>query len=270
MLFAKFFVPLNIAGSHPIPGQLGIYNVWLPAILTLIVLAIFWFFRKEKALPGIVLFFIAATLAAQLLLWEPGLLYHENYTYLAYLGIYWLTGVAFLRLCGYLKRNNYLMIIFILSVLIWVTYLGWISLQRLPDWNNSERSWTRVIELYPNDGRAYYYRGDHWAMNGEFERAKFDYNQCIRYDQNAYQAMNNLGLIYLQENDLMLALEEFTQAIAINENFYKSHLNRGLTFMRIGRNDLAMENMDVAISLNPDEPLAYYNRGSNLREKQSA
>jgi len=149
----------------------------------------------------------------------------------------------------------------LLLVCAWISWLMMTSFQRLPDWENSEKAWTRQIEVFPDDGHAYFHRGDHWAMNGLFDRAQFDYNQCIRLSQYAYKAHNNVGLIYLEGEALLEALDEFSKAIEINEDFYKAHLNKGLTYLRIGKNDLAIENLDKALSLNPDEPLAYYNKG---------
>ena len=148
-------------------------------------------------------------------------------------------------------------------------FWAYISLVRIIDWHSSESAWIRVIKRYPDDHYAYFMRGDYWAVNGQFDKAKSDYNQCIRRNGRAYMAINNAGLIYLEENSLMLALDEFSRAININENFFKAYLNRGLTYMRIGKYNMALENMTKAISLNPAEPLAYYNRGL-IYERQNA
>lgn len=192
--------------------------------------------------------------------YQEGLWQAYALSYIPLLGLSAFAGWGLNRLYQLSLNRKIFKITLILMSLIWLVCLAWISFTRLPDWKNSDTYWTRVIELYPEDHQAYFYRGDYWAMNSDFERAKYDYTRCIRLNDQAYRAMNNLGLIYLQEKDLRLALDEFSNSIRVNDRFYKAHLNKGLTHMRMGRNDLAIESMNRAIELNPDEPLAYYNR----------
>ncbi len=192
--------------------------------------------------------------------YQEGLWQAYSINYIPLLGLSAFAGWGAHKLYMLLLNRKVFKIALILLSLIWLVCLTWISFMHLPNWENSDTYWTRVIELYPEDHKAYFYRGDHWAMNSDFERAKYDYSRCIRLNDQAYMAMNNLGLIYLQEKDLRLALDEFSNSIRVNDRFYKAHLNKGLTHMRMGRNDLAIESMNRAIELNPDEPLAYYNR----------
>jgi tetratricopeptide (TPR) repeat protein len=154
-------------------------------------------------------------------------------------------------------------------VSIWTIGIIIISFIRIGDWRNSENYWNRVIELYPESSKAYFHRGDYWAITGDFNRAKFDYAQSIKLYPGAYEATNNLGLIYLGENDLQFAIKEFKRSISIKADFYKPHLNLGLAYMRKGDQDLALQSMSEAISLNPSEPIAYYNRGLIHERKDS-
>ena len=192
---------------------------------------------------------------------QHGIWQAASLTYIPFMGLAALTGWAFCYYYKLSRKSRYFHVLIAMGFAVWMVWIAWTSVQRLPDWKSSASYWNRVIELYPEDFQAYFYRGDHWAMNADFEKAKFDYTRSIMLNDNSYKAMNNLGLIYLQEKALRLALAEFSNSIRVNEDFYKAHLNRGLTYMRIGKNELAMENMDRAIELNPDEPLAYYNRG---------
>ena len=269
LVFSKFLLPVGIAAYHPFPEQIMMWPVILASLAVIFFVTVFWFFRKEKTYISGLLFFLAGILAAFLLRPEGHYLYSENETYLPYLGLYGLAGLAFYRLYGLLRHKKIFLIAALIVVSAWMLWLGKTSIDRLADWHDSGRTWSRVITLYPDDHYAYFLRGDYWAMNGDFDKAKFDYNQCIRKNDRAYQAFNNLGLIYLGEKAPMLALDEFNRAIEINSTFYKAYLNKGLTYMRIGRNDLAMENMNMAVELNPDEPLAYFNRALIYERKDA-
>jgi tetratricopeptide (TPR) repeat protein len=160
-------------------------------------------------------------------------------------------------------------ILSVVLISLWMAGIIFISFIRVGDWKNSENYWNRVIELYPNSDLAYFHRGDHWAMKGDLNRAKFDYGQSIKLNPESYKAINNLGLIYLGENDLVFAINEFRRSISIKPDFYKPHLNMGLAYMRRGENDRALESMNRAISLNPQESVAYYNRGLIYERKDS-
>ena len=269
LVISKFFVPLGIAAFHPAPDQILLWLIALFLVVAILLASIFWYFRRDKTIVSGLFFFLGGIIATFLL--SPGghNLYSENETYLPYLGLFGLMGVVIFRLYTILRHRKILLLFFMLLTGAWILCSGLINSERLADWQNSGRVWTRVIELYPGDYYAFYLRGDYWAMNGEFDKAKFDYNQCICNNDHAYKAINNLGLIYLEEKAPRLALDEFSKAIEINGSFYKAYLNKGLTYMRIGRNDLAMGNMDKAIELNPEEPLAYYNRGLIYERKSS-
>jgi tetratricopeptide (TPR) repeat protein len=258
----KFIVPYSLAAYHPYPSGFSPLIIIFIVFLTASLVSVFLFLRRKQVLVSGLLFYLITIVAA--LLFSPGepSMLQEHDSYIPYMGLFFLTGALFYYLLNLemLKRKGFAASIISVFcayslLMIYLTY------ERVGVWASSDRLWSEVIETYPDDHYAYFMRGDYWAMTGKYEKAIFDYNQCIRRNENAFEAINNLGLVYLEENETRLALAEFNRAIEINEHFYKSFLNRGIAYMRIGKNNSAMEDMDRAAELNPDEPLVYYNRG---------
>ncbi|MEN8224149.1 MAG: tetratricopeptide repeat protein [Bacteroidota bacterium] len=258
----NFYVPASLSAYHPTTSNL---LVILSSVFIVTIVITFTAVRayKRNALlfSSLIFFLITISLSFISSFASPGM-YNESDAYLPGLGLSVLTGILLHAL--YVKvfsRSKISVILIILLFGAYISILSKISYERLFVWENSETLWTDVISSYPDDGHAFFMRGDYWAMNASYDKAKFDYQQSIRRDPHAFEAMNNLGLIYLEEGDLRVALSEFSGSVEVNKHFYKAHLNRGLTYMRLGKNDQALENMNRAIELNSNVALAYYNRG---------
>ncbi|NQT78241.1 MAG: tetratricopeptide repeat protein [Bacteroidetes bacterium] len=258
----KFIVPYGLAAYHPYPSGFSPLIIIFIVFLTALLVSVFLFLRKNRLLISGFLFYLITIVTALLFSPPEASILQEHDAYIPYMGLFFLTGALFYYLLNLEMLKRKIFAALIISVFsVYALLLIYLTYERVGVWASSDSLWSEVIETYPDDHYAYFMRGDYWAMTGQYEKAMFDYNQCIRRNKNAYEAINNLGLIYLEEKETRLALAGFNRAIEINDHFYKSFLNRGIAYMRIGKNNAAMEDMDRAVELNPDEPLVYYNRG---------
>lgn len=259
---ADFIAPFFQSAHHPYP-VLMVYqylSVVLMLVLLAVVLGITW--KRYRKVFTAMMFVIISIIAAAFLFIEDPVYLHENILYPAIAGL----SALFSMLVVYIFRKYFLqrrILLVTVSIILagYAAMLTYLATERIALWEDSGKLWTDAIIKYPHDHRAYFLRGDYWAMKGDYEKAKFDYSQAIRMNERAYRAINNLGLIYMEERELRYAISEFGKAIEINPDFYKPYLNRGIAYMRIGMNERALEDMDRAAMLNPDEPLVYYNRG---------
>jgi tetratricopeptide (TPR) repeat protein len=71
----------------------------------------------------------------------------------------------------------------------------------------------------------------------------------------------NRGVVYQQQGQLDLAIDEYTQAIALNPQFSEAYYNRGNAYYDKGDLDRAIADFDQAIEFDPQDAEAYYNRG---------
>lgn len=257
----KFFIPLGSAAYHPAPGTFDVSDILSISGVIILLLFPVLFWRRKPGLSGLMLLWIT-TLGISVLFSPYGSSNaSESDAYLPGMFFFALAGWGIYQLYSILRGSPAFRKLLLVFPMAWIAWLIWHTPGVLPLWENSENAWTAVIRQYPDDHLAFYLRGDHWAMKGDFDRAKSDYSQCIHRNSQSYKAINNVGLIYLEEGAPRLALDEFMKAIDIAPDYYKAHLNRGLTYMRIGLNQKAMESIDRAVELEPNEPLGYYNRG---------
>jgi len=262
LLFIKTVIPYELSIYHPMPEGISFLNI---AVAVMVIVTILFTFIKFRNHPGVnfsLVFSVSGLLLALVLSISEPVWYSEKYAYIPSMGLFLLLGILIQSLYHLLSRQtNRITYLVLIIPAAYVLTLAYVTHERLILFKSSEAIWTDMITKYPDNDQGYFRRGDYWAMNGRFDRAKFDYSQCIRRNQGAYEALNNLGLIYMEEGDTRLAIGEFNKALQANPGFFKSHLNKGIAQMRMEKNELALESMNEAISLKPKNSLAYYNRG---------
>lgn len=260
-LLFKFFVPIGHAGFYPFP-EAGILQVIAAVGLLLLIPTVFILFRKSRILKACLLFFFFGGSLTLLLATHSPALYREQDAYMPYLSLYILMGLATNKLILWARGKQIVYsAMAALVMMAFLIFLTTISANRVEAYSSSEKYWNEVIDAYPEAEHAYFMRGNYWAMRGENEKAKFDYSQCVRNNENAYEAITYLGLIYMQQGTPHDAIAEFSKAILIKRDFYKAYLNRGLAYMTLGKDEEALLDMNKSVELNSSDSRVYYNRG---------
>lgn len=268
LLLIRFVVPVGYVAFHPFPDDVSLVIVVVVVILMLAVAALWRWRKKFKQAFAAILYFLLTYML--IYIFSPGTaMVHDSHAYAPYLSLFLLSGLFFKYLLDELSSYKYSAVIISFLLTVFVILLALTSYERKNTYKDSGRLWTEVIGAYPDHHRAFFMRGDYWAMNGAYEKAKFDYQQSLKRNPHAFMAMNNLGLIYMEEGDLRLALKEFNRAIEQNDRFYKAFLNKGIILMRLGTFDQALDAMNRAASLAPGQALVFYNRGL-LKERLNA
>lgn len=261
LLFTKAIIPINLVAYHPFPHEISVYSVVMVLVILLATVMLIWWRRRFKIEAPLFMGFMLAVLINYFLQTKSGAMYYDSHAYVPMIFLFILLALFIDKLINTLNAGTLVNAIIFTPFLLYSVLLAYISDNRREVFNDNAVLWTEVIEAYPDDGHAFFMRGDHWAMNGDYEKAKFDYNQCVKRDANAYMAMNNLGLIYMDEGDQRLAIKEFSRAIDHNPDYYKPYLNKGISLMRLSRYEEAREMIDHAIALEPENALIFYNSG---------
>ncbi|HET6853920.1 MAG TPA: tetratricopeptide repeat protein [Pyrinomonadaceae bacterium] len=79
-----------------------------------------------------------------------------------------------------------------------------------------------------------YYTGMTALADGQIEAAITQLKLAVKISPHYLRALNDLGVLYLQLNQLPEAAELFAQAVKIDENFYLARLNLGVVKHRQG------------------------------------
>jgi tetratricopeptide (TPR) repeat protein len=125
-----------------------------------------------------------------------------------------------------------------------------------------ELAYSKMIEINPNNAKAYYNRGLLYKHLEKYELALADYNKTIEINPNLAEAYCNRGLLYRHLRKYKLALNDYNKTIEINPNLAEAYYNRGLLYKHLEKYDLALADYNKTIEINPNVAEVYNNRGT--------
>ena len=94
-----------------------------------------------------------------------------------------------------------------------------------------------------------------------FKEAIKNYENIIKIDPSIVFAYHNLGLIYVETENIDLAKKNFLLAIKINPSFIYSYINLGILFQNEGQKEKAIECFEKIIEIDPKNISGYNNLG---------
>ncbi len=115
---------------------------------------------------------------------------------------------------------------------------------------------------------------------GKLDEAESLYKQVLQIqpegtserDSFAHQyhliAVNNLGVLFEQQNKLEQAVESYQTALGIKSDYAEAYYNLGNVFQRQGQLDAAVQSYQQALSLNPKIAQAHNNLGNVLKQQE--
>lgn len=135
-----------------------------------------------------------------------------------------------------------------------------------------------ALSLAPHATEAQYTLGIIQLREGLSEEAVNLFSQLVKSDSSNAQARTQLGLAYLQQNDLVRAQEELQRAASTAPYYSPAYHGLGQTFIRQGKVDVGQRLLQRAQQLeeeatqltphqnalrqNPNQPPAHYNLAS--------
>jgi|GEM_PF-1651763 len=105
---------------------------------------------------------------------------------------------------------------------------------------------SKIIELDPKDGMAFYNRGSIYSNMGLYEKALHDFNRTIELLPDYASAYNNRGLIHEKMEHYDEALADFDEAIKL-EGSPVAWYNRGNTYYELSNYRAALEDYQAAL-----------------------
>jgi len=210
----QLFLPIGLSGAHPypfnpvfqdMPGSFKLMPIVILALVVLLGLAA----RKRSYIWFGMGYFLISIFIVLKLIPVGDTIVAERYTYIPYIGLFFALSVWFNEL---LKKNN-----------SWVKYLGagalvafaFMSFSRVGVWNNTISFWEDVQEKYPNYWRGFNNVGEHYAKEGNYQKAAELFQQAIDNDEYAPPVPYiQLGTIQMNNlNDAQGAIETFQKAV---------------------------------------------------------
>ncbi len=124
--------------------------------------------------------------------------------------------------------------------------------------------WAVMLEIkeLPKFNDNYYNsKGLQYFYIGENNKAKENFNLALKINPKNYKALNNIGNIYLMENDIKTANNYFKKALSNNGSDTSIYRNLAKTNKKKEESYLKQ-----AISINPNDKYVYYQLGKYYKD----
>jgi lipoprotein NlpI len=123
------------------------------------------------------------------------------------------------------------------------------------------RKLTEEISKNPENGNAYYRRGQVYASKGAYSLAINDFTDSLRLNPKDVEAFNNRCWARTVIGDLQPALRDCNEALRLRPNFVDALDSRGLVNLKSGMAKNAIADFDAALKINPRLTSSLYGRG---------
>ncbi|MCB9072071.1 MAG: hypothetical protein H6623_00495 [Bdellovibrionaceae bacterium] len=143
----------------------------------------------------------------------------EHWLYLSSVSFFLMGGSLISQL---LSHNKILKYTGFTSITGLIFFSGWRSYQQSEVWQSPITLFTHILEQNPSVARARHGLAMAYSDHGELNKAIEQYEIALR-DQKYPQTYHNMGIIFLQQNQVGKAEESFLQAIQLSPDFYPSY-----------------------------------------------
>ncbi|MBT3208681.1 MAG: tetratricopeptide repeat protein [Bacteroidetes bacterium] len=300
----RIFVPTELSTFYPYPryDEIGGYLptiFYLAPIISLIVVSLLGLIVfKSKKYARVIIFgflFYAATISIVLQFLSVGkALIADRYTYIPYLGIFFIIAYAANDFATG-KKAKVMKSILVLIGIIYAVFIIALTHQRIKVWENSETLWTDVLKNYPDADMAYRNRGNYYGKTDRPDLAMKDYQVLMTNNQMDDETWGNLGNIYRMQEKYEDAFECYDKAVKMGPHEINAHINRGIinsilkkyddafvdfenalergaridkvagnrafAYLYSGEFDKAITDFDIMIRVNPNDINLYLNKG---------
>ena len=110
----------------------------------------------------------------------------------------------------------------------------------------------RVLEIDPDDAKAYVDRGLVYMELGMYDETLKDFDRTIENNPEDAIAYNVRGMVYAMRGLSNLAIANFAKAIELDPNSWEAYNNRGLVYFENSYYSKAITDFIKALEINPD------------------
>jgi tetratricopeptide (TPR) repeat protein len=271
----KALVPANLSAFYPYPvGPLPMEFYLAPVLLLAVVAGLWSIWRRERALRFGLLFFAAAVLPMLQLVPVGSALLADRYSYVAYVGLYFVIGHYFCRVIdgtgGWRRIPTRIAAAALVGCTVWYSSE---SHRRVEAWSSGDVLLSDALATHPSSAVVLLSRGIGLRKEHRTREALADLDEAIRLDPGLADAYYNRGLVYGDLRDYRTALRDFTTILRLKPDDASAHAVIGDTYDGLGDYRAADSEYTRAIELAPGMAELYNSRGvarTRLGEFQGA
>lgn len=253
----KSIVPYEMSALYPYPKIIpAVFYLSVIVIIFLVYVVIRSARKTRHVVFGTLFFFLNIVFLLQVLGAGQGFL-ADRFTYIPYLGLFYLYGRGFESLYDSRKKLRP----FIISAgFIYLIIMGAVTWKRCDVWQDGGTLWTDVLKKYDNIATPHNNLGKFYRENNRYDEALPHYNRAIALNPDGYLAYNNRGKIYFEYRQFEKALADYNKAIELNPDYAEGYANRGSVYGQLQQYEKAIDDLSKAIELDPGFSQAYANR----------
>ena len=270
----KSILPINLSTYYDYP-PIGTYSWYFVFILLTIVLfaLAFWSIGKtKKILFGFLFFSFSIVLVLQFLP-VGGAILAERYTYIPYIGIFFLIaeGISYLNEKRNTGQYKYLFPIAVTSMFLFFLFITVSTHSRCKVWKDTVSIWDDALLQNPSCVKAYGGRGNGYNDKQMYQQAIQDLNKAIELKTDYADAYYNRGLAYYfiakQNQDAgksddasryySLSIQDNSEAIKYKPNLARAYYNRSGNYFILKQFDLALTDVLKSKELGMEVDPAY-------------
>jgi protein O-mannosyl-transferase len=222
-------------------------------VFALMVLAyigmIAWGYFKNKTVFFWLVFFVLALLPT-LTPFKISWIVAERYAYLGTLGIIVVVAIFFDKI---IKLNENAKMAGYFALVVIVTSLSVRTVMRNRDWKNEDTLWIATAKVSPSGQQIHNNLGDVYVREDNLPKAVEEFQKAIEINPDYADAYHNLANTYQAMGQNDLALKNYQKAASINPNLWQSYQNMASIYFNQGQFDLADENIKKALEINPND-----------------
>lgn len=270
MYFAKLFVPIKLASFIPYPptGEPEpSYLQFMPLVALAIVALTAITIRKTRlVIFGVAFFTIMISLTLQVLA-VGGQIMAERYTYVPYIGLFFILGYGLHELKDHPRWSNLFQPAVYATIAIGLLF-AFMSFERTKVWKDSNTLWSDVIEKHPKCGRAFLMRGVLLYDENKDAEALDHFNKAVQYRSTMAFCYYNRGLVLNRLKRYDESIPDFDVAVAKKADYHEAYHHKGNAKYYQGKFEEALELYNKTLSINPNFAKSYTNRGLVYYQKQ--
>jgi len=280
LYFFKAVVPVSLSAFYPYPlkisGMLPWYYFLAPVILAATGYFI-WYSRKwgREVVFGFAFFLITISLVLQLMP-VGGAIIAERYTYVPYLGLFFVMVVPVSRMYDDISGKLFSGLkIYLRALIVMVIAYAVLSYDRVGYWKDGDVLFTDVITKYPKLPYAYNNRGflyfDYYALqihadhevrkNAFVEKALADYTMAIQLDPSYKGAYANRAVLLYNTGRPQAALEDFNILLSLDPEHSDGLIGRANTLSSLEKYEEAIPDYEAYLNIKQDDEKAWLWRG---------
>lgn len=231
---------------------------YIPVFLA-IVGATLWSLRKTRTIFwGMAFYTVTIALVLKVVTVGAAIL-AERYTYIPYIGIFFIVGSGYARLQSVRMRQfaTVLLSLFALAC----TYKTW---KQIRVWQDTVTLFTQAIDHFPKANLPYINRAGELRTRKQYEAALRDYDMADKVEPNYMLGIKGRALCLFDMKRYGDALRDFETLIKNGSQEAIVYGKHGACLTYLGRFEEAMPSYDKGIELDPQDGNIYNDRASNF------